>query len=331
MSEFDDVIERGSKKPTEDEPQKKQRIPNFADVGVEKDSPKISLSSMLQDEPLLADLTNNLNPELKTQVLIPLINIFEKYGFAENLVSSEKTQNSLALMGVLTDVAPVIKGLSQYLEGHRNSLNDADKEFLENLQNLDTNEDLEGLFNSENEMVVESPQREHPLLGKLPDIDATKKVDWMKIMDPEGFHSGNKTITGNFTIDDELVIPKNNKPKIKLASVEELAAQAGIDLQDNNPPRISYVPPPPPPPTTEVEIAPVNIDKFLEVSPPTNVESFDIPISERFDAPQTYYDGTNGLEADSKEAEPPIPSVDLPSARRTVVSKWQNFESTEEE
>ena len=196
MSEFDDVIERGSKKPTEDEPQKKQRIPNFADVGVEKDSPKISLSSMLQDEPLLADLTNNLNPELKTQVLIPLINIFEKYGFAENLVASERTQSSLALMGVLSDVAPVLQGLSQYLEGHRNSLNDTDKEFLQNLQNLDSNEDLEGLFNSENELVVESPQKEHPLIGKLPEIDASKgKVDWMKIMDPEGIHSGNKTVT----------------------------------------------------------------------------------------------------------------------------------------
>ena len=30
MSEFDDVIERGRKKPTEDESQKKQRIPNLA-------------------------------------------------------------------------------------------------------------------------------------------------------------------------------------------------------------------------------------------------------------------------------------------------------------
>ena len=330
MSEFDDVIERGRKKPIEDESQKKQRIPNFADVGVEKESPKISLSSMLQDEPLLAELTNNLNPELKTQVLIPLLNIVEKYGFAENLVASERTQSSLALMGVLSDVAPVLQGLSQYLEGHRNSLNDTDKEFLQNLQNLDSNEDLEGLFNSENELVVESPRKEHPLLGKLPEIDASKgKVDWMKIMDPDGIHSGNKTVTGNFTIDDELVFPKKDTPKIKLASVEELAAQAGVDL---NAPKIQTpINNNQPIQTVDSEIAPVNIDEFLEVSPQSTVESFDVSISQGFEASQTYYDGTNGLEEDLQEAEPPIPSFDLPSARRTVVSKWQNFESTEEE
>jgi len=329
MSEFDDVIERGHKRPREEESQKKPRG-SFNEKESQKESPDITLSSLLQDEPLLAELTNNINPELKNQVLIPLLNIVEKYGFANNFVASEKTQNSLAFMGVLSDVAPVLQGLSQYLEGHRNSLNDSDKEFLQNLQNLDSSEDLEGLFNSENEMVVESPQKEHPLIGKLPEIDASKgKVDWMKIMDPDGIHSGNRTITGNFTIDDELVFPKKNTPKIKLASVEELAAQAGINLDapkiktpiNNNQPIQSG----------DSEIAPVNIDEFLEVSPQSTVQSFDVPMGERFDAPQTYYDGTNGLEEDLQEGEPPISSFDLPSSRRPVVSKWQNFESTEEE
>ena len=151
----------------------------------------------------------------------------------------------------------------------------------------------------------------------------------MKIMDPDGIHSGNRTITGNFTIDDELVFPKKNTPKIKLASVEELAAQAGINLDapkiktpiNNNQPIQSG----------DSEIAPVNIDEFLEVSPQSTVQSFDVPMGERFDAPQTYYDGTNGLEEDLQEGEPPISSFDLPSSRRPVVSKWQNFESTEEE
>ena len=56
MSEFDDVIERGRKKPIEDESQKKQRVPNNENES-KKESPNISLSSMLQDEPLLAELT----------------------------------------------------------------------------------------------------------------------------------------------------------------------------------------------------------------------------------------------------------------------------------
>ena len=184
MSEFDEVIERGKKRPSSENVEEKKK---FKKTEEENQRPPISLSSMLEDEPLLADLTGNINPELKTQVLIPLLNIVEKYGMAENIVASERTQNSLALVSVLSDVAPVIKGLSNYLEGHRNSLNQDDKEFLEQLQDLESNDDLEGLFNSENEMVVESPKRQHSLLGELPDVDLNQgPVDWMAILDPEG-------------------------------------------------------------------------------------------------------------------------------------------------
>ena len=159
MSEFDDVIEKDKKRPSSEEVEEKKE---FKRSSSQDEGPSISLSSMLEDEPLLADLTGNINPELKTQVLIPLLNIVEKYGMADNIVASERTQTSLALVGVLSDVAPVIKGLSNYLEGHRNSLNESDKEFLEQLKDLESNDDLEGLFNSENASSISKKSKSEP-------------------------------------------------------------------------------------------------------------------------------------------------------------------------
>ena len=256
------------------------------------EGPSISLSSMLEDEPLLADLTGNINPELKTQVLIPLLNIVEKYGMADNIVASERTQTSLALVGVLSDVAPVIKGLSNYLEGHRNSLNESDKEFLEQLKDLESNDDLEGLFNSENEMVVESPKRQHSLLGELPDVDVSEgPLNWMAILDPEGNFSQESKTSRDMDLDVmKLTTKKEDRPKIRLPSIEDLAAEAGVDLN-----AIDETTPPPTKTelSSESEITPVKIDEFLDVEekvsePPINnnerdipVVSFDIPLDPR--------------------------------------------------
>lgn len=287
MSEFDEVIERGKKRPSSENVEEKKK---FKKTEEENQRPPISLSSMLEDEPLLADLTGNINPELKTQVLIPLLNIVEKYGMAENIVASERTQNSLALVSVLSDVAPVIKGLSNYLEGHRNSLNQSDKEFLEQLQDLESNDDLEGLFNSENEMVVESPKRQHSLLGELPDVDLNQgPVDWMAILDPEGNFSQESKTSRDMDLDVmKLTTKKDDRPKIRLPSIDDLAAEAGIDLN-----AIEEANPPPPKTqlSAESEITPVNIDEFLDVeevveeTPINNNEreipvvSFDIPLN----------------------------------------------------
>lgn len=285
MSEFDDVIERGKKRPSSEEVEEKKE---FKRSKGGEEIPPISLSSMLEDEPLLADLTGNINPELKTQVLIPLLNIVEKYGMAENIVASERTQTSLALVGVLSDVAPVIKGLSNYLEGHRNSLNQSDKEFLEQLQDLESSDDLEGLFNSENEMVVESPKRQHSLLGELPDVDLNQgPVDWMAILDPQGNFSPESKTSREMDLDVmKLTTKKEDRPKIRLPSIDDLAAEAGIDLN-----AIEEVTPPSTKKdlSAESEITPVKIDEFLDVEEvveetPINNNDRDIPIVS-FDIP----------------------------------------------
>ena len=286
MSEFDDVIEKSKKRPSFEEVEEKKEFKRPTGEG---ERPPISLSSMLEDEPLLAELTGNINPELKTQVLIPLLNIVEKYGMADNIVASERTQTSLALVGVLSDVAPVIKGLSNYLEGHRNSLNESDKEFLEQLKDLEGSDDLEGLFNSENEMVVESPKRQHSLLGELPDVDVSEgPVNWMAILDPEGkFSEEDDTTSSSMDLDVmQLTQKKEDRPSIKLPSIDELAAEAGVDLNAIEEEQTSSMNGEE---STESEITPVNIDEFLEVEEtvqetPINNNERDIPVVS-FDIP----------------------------------------------
>ena len=275
MSEFDDVIERESRKEVSEKVMEGERD-GSASQNTRQETPSISLSSLLEEEPLLSDLTGNLNPELKNQVLIPLLNIVEKYGLADNIVASERTQTSLALVGVLTDVAPVLKGLSDYLEGHKNSLNESDKEFLQNLKSMESNDDLEGLFNADEEIVVESVVAEHPLLGTMPEIDISSgKVDWMKIMDPEGIHSGDKRITQDYTIDDELVIKKEESPlpKMILPSIDELAAEAGVDLDNVE------TPSPPIQQTSDDSLTPANIDEFLDYQEPPIEDDVPMPPS----------------------------------------------------
>lgn len=289
MSEFDEVIEREARKEVSERVMEGERDDSPPQT-TQQETPPISLSSLLENEPLLSDLTENINPELKNQVLIPLLNIVEKYGLADNLVASERTQNSLALIGVLTDVAPVITGLSDYLEGHKNSLNESDKEFLQNLKSMESNDDLDGLFNADEEIVVESARVEHPLLGTLPEIDISNgKVDWMAIMDPEGILSGDKRITQDYTIDDELVIKREESPipKMTLPSIDELAAEAGVDL-DNVETSL------PPPPIQETitsrdtindSLTPANIDEFLDYEESSIEDVTPIPPSVRRELP----------------------------------------------
>ena len=146
----------------------------------------------------------------------------------------------------------------------RNSLNETDKEFLEQLKDLEGNDDLEGLFNSENEMVVESPKRKHSLLGELPDVDLNEgPVDWMAILDPEGNFSQESKTSREMDLEVmKLTTKKDDRPKIRLPSIDDLAAEAGIDLN-----AIEEVTPPSTQTelSAESEITPVKIDEFLDV------------------------------------------------------------------
>ena len=112
-------------------------------------------------------------------------------------------------------------------------------------------------------------------------------VNWMAILDPEGkFSQEDDTTSSSVDLDVmQLTQKKEDRPSIKLPSIDELAAEAGVDLNaiEEPSPINEEV-------STESEITPVNIDEFLEVeetvqeTPINNNEreipvvSFDIPL-----------------------------------------------------
>ena len=109
------------------------------------------------------------------------------------------------------------------------------------------NSEFSDLFNEIGEPVEEVviPQKNiHPLIGEIPEVDISNgPVDWMAVLDPNGtYEKTQKNKAMNLDAYAELV-PKNNpmasEPRIKMPSLEELAAEAGIKMdklkaQDSN-------------------------------------------------------------------------------------------------
>ena len=109
MTGFDDVIERGFQKPSVDETNK---IPKS------KPKPENQTSILELVEGLnLGGLSNNLNPDMKEKVLVPLANLLDKYGLSESIGESTTAQAGMGLFSLLGDIAPVIKGLADYVSG----------------------------------------------------------------------------------------------------------------------------------------------------------------------------------------------------------------------
>ena len=239
MVRFDDVIERAEKSSsTPDVGRATPPPPPTPEPTVTE--PQGSILEWLEEDGPLGGLSDKINPEMLNQVIIPLINVLEKYGYSDSIVGSPTTQNSMAVLGVLTDIAPVIKGLGDYLEGHQTQLAAEDRAFLEELQNKGLDEDLEGLFTNE-EGLIEIDQEEevviHPILGELPKIDLNEgAINWLEILDPDGTFTGNKA-PANTELEDYLQVPsiherESPRPIINIPTLEDLAGEAGIPLTE---------------------------------------------------------------------------------------------------
>lgn len=227
MGIFDDVLEKEKKRSFSSEgsaPPVGDPV-NIVDLLEGPDSP---LSGYLQ----------GMNPEMKSKVLVPLASLLDKYGLGESLASSPTATGAVGLMGVIGDIAPVIKGLADFVSGQRNGLAEDDKRFLEEIMKAENSSEFSDLFTDMGEEVVEAPKpkRVHPLIGELPDIDTSQgSVDWMKVLDPDGSLSQKKESQAiGLDAYAELVQKKNpmaSEPKIKMPSLEELAQQAGVTME----------------------------------------------------------------------------------------------------
>jgi hypothetical protein len=233
-SDFGDVIERGSTTiPNSDIPKREERKP----------SPKAQGTTILQmvEEMNIEGMSDRLNPEMKEKVLVPLANLLDKYGVSESLTESTTAQSTMGLMGLIGDVAPVIKGLAEYISGQRNSLRDEDKEFLERIKQAQGDSDMSDLFLSESE--PETPPTSQNLVGprgeNLNAIDVVAgEVDWWAVMGAENPTEKSNGMSPQlteafFAKDVGSKLPdfniSNDKPSLLgLESVEDMAANKGI-------------------------------------------------------------------------------------------------------
>ena len=80
----------------------------------------------------------------------------------------------------------------------------------------------------------------HPLLGELPEINIDDgKINWMQVLDPDGsvVEANKKKAMGITDVEDLELFNLGEKryldtPDISLASLEDLAASAGVSLDD---------------------------------------------------------------------------------------------------
>ncbi|HAI42476.1 MAG TPA: hypothetical protein DCM40_32395 [Maribacter sp.] len=232
MGNFDDIVEKG-----------KRKVVDNTETPSEFKGEPINIVNLLEgpDSPF-SEYLQNLNPEMKSKVLVPLAGLLDKYGLGESLSSSPAATGAVGLMSVIGDIAPVLKGLADFVSGQRNGLAAEDKKFLQEILNADESADFSELFSDVGEAVEESPQKTpavHPLIGELPEIDISQgEIDWMSVLDPDGnFEKNNEKKAMNLDAWEEIV-PKSNtiasEPKIKMPSLEELALQAGVSMEDLN-------------------------------------------------------------------------------------------------
>jgi hypothetical protein len=232
-NEFRDVIEPNNLDRDSNPPPKRvipKRVP---------DAEGLDIKSLFEDGGALADLSSGLNPELKEQVIVPLTNLIEKYGIANEITNSPSAQNTANLLTLLVDVAPVIKGISDYVSGKKNSLDAEDKKFLEDILGSQKDGDFSELFIGEDvEEVVE--EEKNPLF----DLDKGP-LNWEKIMDPEGQYFKTTTSVGDIGFNSQEADDLKDKffddaPAVSpFMSLEQLAAESGksmdeIDSSDSN-------------------------------------------------------------------------------------------------
>ena len=261
MSEFDDIIEKGGRNPISNE--------NIPPQTPSNSSNPSSILDLLSESGALSSFDDKINPEMKSQVLIPLANLLDKYGYSETITSSSTTNNALNMVVLLNDIIPVIQGLSEYVAGQRNSLDEEDQKFLKEIMEAQESGDFSDLFVDENnlEEVIEEPKPQtiHPILGEMPSLDMSDgKINWMQVLDPDGTVSeeNRKKAMGITDLEELELLSLGEKryldtPNISLSSLEDLATSAGVSLDD-------------------VSSSDSNVVQKENINPPPTMEAVDI-------------------------------------------------------
>ncbi len=248
MSDFDDVLIRNTPPTTETTPIAKatdrdrnragerppSRTPN-------EPSPKSLLELLTGTDDATALATKfNLDPDLSERLVIPLVNLLDKYGMGESIAESSTARAGAGLFEFIGDIAPVVKGAADFVNNRRKEISSEDREFLERIKaSQDSSGDLSlfiGASDSDDdfgddwgepvEVAPEAPQSlEGKISSRIGGNPFTDGVDWTAALEPMAEQQAQKS-GGNTIID---LMPER---KSIISGIEQLALEAGLDPEE---------------------------------------------------------------------------------------------------
>ena len=252
MPNYDDVVERRrGERSVEDNPAPQPKPP-------QPPAPDINLMDLLNEDGGIGGFASQLNPDLKSKVLVPLANVLDKYGVSNSVAGSPQAQNTLGLVSLLTDIAPVVKGLADYISGQQNKLAAEDKAFLDEIRKAQESGEMSDLFGGEDVMNIgegvedeavetSASSNEHPIFGEMGAVqynpDGT--VNWTASIDPDGsLREKNRKMALGITPEyeaqmesmnlmggEKLQLENVNNEIMSMPSLEELAMSAGLTME----------------------------------------------------------------------------------------------------
>ncbi len=180
----------------------------------------------------------NLDPDLSERIVIPLINLLDKYGLGESIAESPTARASAGLMEFIGDIGPVVRSAADYVSGKRKELSEEDRDFLDKIR---SSQELSGdmslfLAGSEDEEsddfedewgeaeIVQPtiPQTvEGTLSSRIQGDPFAEGVNWEEVLEPLEVA---KNDHGLSTFADFM---PDTAPLI--AGIEELAREQGLD------------------------------------------------------------------------------------------------------
>jgi len=201
----------------------------------------ISFIDLLESESGLGEISNKLNPEMKSQVLIPLANLLDKYGFSEKIGSNPTAQSAVNIVGLLNDIAPVIKGLSDYVSGQRNALSAEDQTFLDEIAKAQSSGEFSDLFSGESDLIeIGESESNEPVKSIGTGFD-DPPIDWYEMLgatNPEKKaeterQQQQEALFGDVKPQKEKTVNSDDfieSTKVSLPGLEELAMAAGVSM-----------------------------------------------------------------------------------------------------
>ena len=182
----------------------------------------------------------NLDPDLSERLVIPLVNLLDKYGMGESIAESSTARAGAGLIEFVSDIAPVVKGAADFVNNRRKEISAEDREFLDRIKaSQDSSGDLSLFIGSSDsiddidddwgEPVETAPPVPQTLEGQISSSIGgnpfTDGVDWSARLEPMAEQQAQKS-GGNTIVD---IMPER---KSIISGIEQLALEAGLDPSD---------------------------------------------------------------------------------------------------